>query len=113
MSTEPEIFPGILGVAIVALVFVACCGVERLARKNLPDSGKYFWQGNAGGAAAGVIVLVVWMVRGNYVRSFWDIFDQQNFLSIVTTGAIMGLIPGGLLGLALEWVSSKLQKKMD
>ncbi len=81
--------------------------------KRSPDNGKYFWQGNAAGAVAGVIMLAVWMVGGNYVRSFWNLFDQEIFLSIVTTGAIIGLIPGGLLGLAFGWISSKLQKKMD
>lgn len=106
---DHQVVPGIVGVAIVALMFAASCGLERLSRKRIPDSNKFFWRGNILGAVFGAAFLTVYLFLGNNNSPIGSLLDAMP--SMLVTGGVMGLIPGGILGLAIGWLRSKSRKE--
>ncbi len=100
---DPEL-GAVLGLAIVALIFAACWGVERLLHKSFPESAKFFWWGTGLGAVFGSVFLIAYLVHGNYIHSALDCMA-----STIPSGAILGSIPGSLLGLAFGWIWTKFK----
>ena len=96
---------GIVGLAILALIFVACWCVKRSLQKNNPASGRFYWWGNFIGAGAGVMFLIGWAILSHSLTS-WSYLPL-----LFVPGVILGAVPGGVIGLIVGWILIKTTQK--